>query len=69
MYHDPNMEGTFSNVYKHSNGSITRAQTKQLQKTLISQISVIKAWISLEACELNKNNSNIFVGFQIKLES
>jgi len=50
MYHDPNMEGTFSNVYKHSNGSITRAQTKQLQKTLISQISVIKAWISLEAC-------------------
>jgi len=35
-HHYSNMEGSDSNVYGHSNGSMTRTRVKQLQSALIS---------------------------------
>jgi hypothetical protein len=67
MHHDSNMEEANSNVYGHSDGLITRAQTSQLQSSLISQISATEAAMSLEACKLNENGSNMFVCFQKRL--
>jgi hypothetical protein len=42
---------------------------KQLQNALTSQISVTKDSMSLEACKLNENSSNMFVCFQIRHRS
>ena len=66
MHHDSNIEGADSNKYGHTDGPMMRARTKQLQSILTSRISVIKASMSLEACKLNENGSNMFVCFQIK---
>jgi len=69
MHHDSNMEVANSNVFGHSDGPMTRARAKQLQSALTSQISATKALMSLRACELNGNGSNIFVFLQIRFGS
>jgi hypothetical protein len=56
-------------MYKHSDGSMMRAWAKQLQNILTSQISITEASMSLEACKLNGNGSNMFVFFQIRHRS
>ena len=48
---------------------MTRVQAKQLQSILTSQISVTEALMSLEACEMNGNGSNMLFCFQIRLGS
>jgi hypothetical protein len=69
MHHDFNMEGVDSNVYEHSDGPMTRARAKQLQNALTSQISTTEASMSLRACKLIENGSNMFVCLQIRLGS
>jgi hypothetical protein len=63
------MEGADSNVYGHSYGLMTRARAKQLHSALTSQISTTEASMSLRACKLNVNGSNMFVYLQIRLGS
>jgi len=46
-----------------------RAQAKQLQSILTSQISVTEALMSFKACKMNKNGSNMLFCFQIRLGS
>jgi hypothetical protein len=48
---------------------MTRARTKQLQSALTSQISGIEVSMSLRACKLNGNGSNMFVCLQIRFRS
>ena len=69
MHCDSNMEGVDSNAYGHSNGPMTRVHVKQLQNALISQINATEAPMSLKACKMNGNSSNLFVCFQIRLGS
>ena len=69
IHHDSNMKGVDSNVYGHSDGSMTSARAKQLQNVLTSQINATEASMSLRACELNGNGLNMFVCLQIRLGS
>jgi hypothetical protein len=69
MHHDSNMEGANSNVHGHSDGPMMRARAKQLQSVLTNQISATEASMSLRACKLNGNCSNMFVCLQIRLGS
>jgi hypothetical protein len=63
MHHDSNMEGADSNAYGHFDGPMMRAQAKQLQSALTCQISTTETSMSLRACELNGNGSNMFDEF------
>jgi len=60
MHHDYNMEKDGSNVYGYSNGLMIRAQAKQLQSSLISQISMTKASMSLKTYKTFENNIKLF---------
>ena len=46
------MKGSYSNVYGHLDGLVMRAQAKQLQSTLTSEISMTENLMSLEASKL-----------------
>jgi len=67
MHYDSNIEEADSNMYGYSNGLMMIVREKQLQSTLISQISIIEALMGLKACKLNENGLNMFVYFQISL--
>jgi hypothetical protein len=58
-----------SNAYGHFDGPMTRAQAKKLQSALTCQISTTETSMSLRACELNGNGSNMFACLQIMLGS
>jgi hypothetical protein len=47
-------------MYGHSNGTMTRARTKQLQSILTNKISMTEALMSLEACKTFENNIKLF---------
>ena len=60
-HHDSNMEEADSNVCEHLDDSMTRAWAEQLHNALTSQISATEDSMSLEACKLNGDGSNMFI--------
>ena len=59
-------EGELS-VKEISDGPITRAKAKQLQRAISSQIGAIEASMGLEACDLNGNELNVFICLQFEI--
>ena len=69
MHHEgtkSTQEGELS-VKEISDGPITRAKAKQLQRAISSQIGAIEAPMGLEACDLNGNELNVFICLQFEI--
>ena len=56
------------NLQEDSNGPITRARAKQLQRALASQIGMIEAALELKASNLFGIGSKVLICLQLKLE-
>ena len=56
------------NLQKDSNGPITKARVKQLQRALMSQIGMIEAASELKASNLFGIGLKILICLQLKLE-